>query len=216
MFVLAIWIAVAAGGNLSFAFSEKELSAGEQVLAFFTVISLTITYFSALLLNLCDFPRFAPSRRAVRLGNLLGLPLNFIAFAVTFAVATLGINVVANFVSAAYDLSNLASKFVDFRRVGLVAAGLALLVMPWNLYGSPIAINYFLGALGAFLGPLFGILMVDYWLIRRERVAIAELYKLNGDYACHKSFNMRAVGAFAVTAVPTALLALVVAAATDG
>jgi nucleobase:cation symporter-1, NCS1 family len=247
MFVLAIWIAVKAGGSLSFAFSDKNLSAGEQVREFLAVISLTVSYFAALLLNFCDFSRFAPTRKAVRLGNLLGLPLNFIAFAavsavvtagtfavygefitdpvevvarldsvvvlligaVTFAVATLGINVVANFVSAAYDLSNVVPRVLDFRRAGLVAAVLALLVMPWKLYGSPVAINYFLGALGAFLGPLFGILMVDYWLIRRERVAVAELYKLNGDYTYRSGFNPRAVGAFAVTAVPTALIALV-------
>jgi nucleobase:cation symporter-1, NCS1 family len=247
MFVLAIWIAVKAGGSLSFAFSDKQLSAGEQVREFLAVVSLTVSYFAALLLNFCDFSRFAPSRKAVRLGNLLGLPVNFIAFAavsavvtagtfaiygefitdpvevvarldsvvvlligaVTFAVATLGINVVANFVSAAYDLSNVVPRLLDFRRAGLVAAVLALLVMPWKLYGSPVAINYFLGALGAFLGPLFGILMVDYWLIRRERVAVAELYKLDGDYTYRSGFNPRAVGAFAVTAVPTAVIALV-------
>jgi NCS1 family nucleobase:cation symporter-1 len=85
---------------------------------------------------------------------------------------------------------------------------MALLVMHWKLYGSPVAINYFLGALGAFLGPLFGILMVDYWLIRRERVSIAELYKLDGDYSYRSGFNPRAVVAFAVTAIPTAVIAL--------
>jgi NCS1 family nucleobase:cation symporter-1 len=246
MFVLAIWIAVKAGGSLSFAFSDKNLSTGQQVQEFLAVVSLTVSYFAALLLNFCDFSRFAPTRKAVRLGNLLGLPVNFIAFAavsavvtagtfavygefitdpvevvarldsvvvlligaVTFAVATLGINVVANFVSAAYDLSNVVPKVLDFRRAGLVAALLALLVMPWKLYGSPVAINYFLGALGAFLGPLFGILMVDYWVIRRERVAVAELYKLDGDYTYRSGVNPRAVVAFVVTAVPTALIAL--------
>ena len=247
MLVLAIWIAVKAGGKLSFAFSEKSLSTGAQVREFLAVVSLTVSYFAALLLNFCDFSRFAPSRKAVRIGNLLGLPVNFIAFAgvsavvtagtfavygefitdpvevvarldsvvvlligaVTFAVATLGINVVANFVSAAYDLSNVVPKVLDFRRAGLVAAVLALLVMPWKLYGSPVAINYFLGALGAFLGPLFGILMVDYWVIRRERVVVAELYKLAGDYTYRSGVNPRAVAAFAVTALPTALIALV-------
>ena len=50
--------------------------------------------------------------------------------------------------------------------------------------------------------------MVDYWLIRRERVSIAELYKLDGDYSYRSGFNPRAVVAFAVTAIPTALIAL--------
>ncbi len=247
MFALAIWVAIEAGGRMSFAFSDQQLSGGEQVREFFAVISLTVSYFAALLLNFCDFSRFAPSKRAVRIGNLLGLPLNFLAFAalsavvtagtvaiygefltdpvevvarldsvvvliigaLTFTIATLGINVVANFVSAAYDLSNVAPKKLDFRRAGVIAAVLSLLVMPWELYGSPVAINYFLGALGAFLGPLFGIMMVDYWVIRRERVNVAELYKLHGDYSYRSGFNPRAVGAFVVTATPTTVLAVV-------
>ena len=81
---------------------------------------------------------------------------------------------VANFVSAAYDVSNLAPKRLDFRRAGFLAAALTLAVMPWHLYGSPVAVNDFLGALGALMAPLFGILMVDYWLIRKERVAHEE------------------------------------------
>lgn len=248
MFALAIWVAIEAGSRMSFSFpGQKELSSGEQVHEFFAVISLTVTYFAALLLNFCDFSRFAPSKRAVRIGNLLGLPVNFLAFAavsavvtagtvaiygefitdpvevvarvdsvvvlligaITFTIATLGINVVANFVSAAYDLSNVVPKTLDFKRAGVVAAVLSLLVMPWELYGSPVAVNYFLGALGAFLGPLFGILMVDYWVIRRERVDIAELYKLHGDYSYQSGFNLRAIGAFVATALPTTVLAIV-------
>ena len=88
----------------------------------------------------------------------------------------------------------VASRAEGKRRWPAIA--LALLVMPWELYGSPVAINYFLGALGAFMGPLFGILMVDYWLIRGERVAVAELYKLSGDYTYRSGINPRALGAF--------------------
>jgi len=247
MIVLAVYIAIEAGGRMTFDFSDTDLSTGEAVREFFAVISLTVAYFAALLLNFCDFSRFAPSKKAVRMGNLLGLPVNYLAFAavsavvtagtfavygdfitdpvevvarmdnivvlllgaLTFAIATLGINVVANFVSAAYDLSNVVPKVLDFRRAGLLAAVLALAVMPWHLYSSPVAVNYFLGALGAFMGPLFGILMVDYWLIRKERVAIDELYKMDGGYAYSSGVNPRAIIAFVVTATPTAILALV-------
>jgi NCS1 family nucleobase:cation symporter-1 len=103
----------------------------------------------------------------------------------------------------------VAPKVLDFRRAGLLAAVLALAVMPWHLYGSPVAVNYFLGALGAFMGPLFGILMVDCWLIRRERVAIDELYKIDGAYAYSSGVNPRAMIAFVVASTPTAILALV-------
>lgn len=125
-------------------------------------------------------------------------------------MATLGINVVANFVSAAYDLSNLVPKKLDFRRAGLVAAILALVVMPWKLYSSPAVVDDFLGTLGAFLGPLFGILMTDYYLFRKQRVAIAELYRLHvhGGYSYTGGVNWRALVSFVVAAAIAAPIAL--------
>ena len=66
--------------------------------------------------------------------------------AVTFAVATLGINVVANFVSPAYDLANAWPSQIDFKRGGLISAMIALVITPWNLFNSPVVINLFLGA----------------------------------------------------------------------
>jgi NCS1 family nucleobase:cation symporter-1 len=247
MIALAVWMLAKSGGHLTMNFGGPRLSAGGSVREFFVVISLVVSYFAALLLNFCDFSRFTPTKREVIRGNLLGLPVNFVAFAivatvvtagsyqvygsyitdpvslvsrislvpvlllgaVTFSAATLGINVVANFVSAAYDLSNLVPKRMDFRRAGLVAAVLSLLVMPWKIYSSPVAVNDFLGALGAFLGPLFGIIMVDYFLFRRQRVAIAELYRLHGGYSYTGGVNIRALISFAVAAAVTAPIALV-------
>jgi NCS1 family nucleobase:cation symporter-1 len=246
MIALAIWVLVKSGGHLSMNFGGPKLSIPESIKEFFVVISLVVSYFAALLLNFCDFSRFTPTKREVQRGNLLGLPVNFIAFAivttvvtagsfkvygqyitdpvelvskislvpvlilgaVTFAVATLGINVVANFVSAAYDLSNLVPRKLDFRRAGLVAAVLALVVMPWKLYSSPAVINDFLGTLGAFLGPLFGILMTDYYLFRRQRVAVAELYRAHGGYTYTGGVNWRALLSFVVAAAVAAPVAL--------
>jgi nucleobase:cation symporter-1, NCS1 family len=101
---------------------------------------------------------FDPVEVVGRIDNVIVLLLG----AVTFAVATLGINVVANFVSPAYDLANVAPKHIDFRRGGLISAIVALLITPWNLFNNPNIINYFLGGLGALLGPLFGVIMLDY------------------------------------------------------
>lgn len=247
MIALAIYIFVKSHGHLTMDFGGPKLSSGQSVLKFFTVISLTVSYFAALLLNFCDFSRFTPTKRAVQRGNLLGLPVNFIAFAVvttvvtsgsykvygkfitdpvdvvarmdsvavlvlgavTFAIATLGINVVANFVSAAYDLSNLVPRKMDFRTAGLVAAVLSLVVMPWKIYSSPVAVNYFLGALGAFMGPLFGILMIDYYLVRKQRVALAEVYKMDGGYSYQSGVNVRAIVSFVVASAIAAPIALI-------
>jgi nucleobase:cation symporter-1, NCS1 family len=131
--------------------------------------------------------------------------------AVTFAVATIGINIVANFVSPCYDLSNAFPKHIDFRRGGLITAVLAVVVTPWNIYSSPVAINYFLGGLGALLGPLFGIIVVDYYLVKRERVDDDGLYREGAEtpYWYTGGVNRLAVGVFAVAAVVSVVVALV-------
>jgi NCS1 family nucleobase:cation symporter-1 len=131
--------------------------------------------------------------------------------AVTFAVATIGINIVANFVSPCYDLANALPKYIDFKRGGLITAVLAVLVTPWNIYNSPVAINYFLGGLGALLGPLFGIIVVDYYLIKRGRVDDDGLYREGAGtpYWYTGGVNRLAVGAFAVAAVVSVIVALV-------
>jgi len=131
--------------------------------------------------------------------------------ALTFAVATIGINIVANFVSPAYDLANVAPKYINFARGGLIAAIGALVVLPWQIYANPVAINYFLGGLAAFLGPLYGIIIVDYYLIRRQQVDLDAMFKAEPEspYWYNGGLNLRAVLAFVVVAAISAWLALV-------
>jgi NCS1 family nucleobase:cation symporter-1 len=246
MGLLVVYILLKAGWRVSL-----ELQGGTATWgvghAFVAAIALTVTYFSTLLLNFCDFSRFAPDRRAVWTANLWGLPVNFIAFsvvsvvvtagtyqvygkhiydpveivgridsvwalllgAVTFAVATLGINVVANFVSPAYDLANVWPEKITFKRGGLIAALIALVITPWNLFNSPVVVNLFLGGLGALLGPLFGIIMVDYYVLRRQHVAVGDLFRERGHYTYRSGWNPKAVASFVVSAVPAVVVALV-------
>jgi NCS1 family nucleobase:cation symporter-1 len=248
MFVLAAWIVVEAGSDFSLTLSTDQKSGGAAVHAFLVAVALTVTYFSTLLLNFCDFSRFAPDRATVVRGNFWGLPVNFLAFAlvtvavtagsiavfgetltdpvaivaridnvwvtvigaVTFVIATIGINVVANFVSASYDLANVVPKHIDFRRGGLISAVAAVLITPWHLYSNPAAINYFLGGLGALLGPLFGIIFIDYFLVRRQHVSIDELYldDPRSRYYYTRGWNPKALFTFAVAAAVTLPVAL--------
>jgi nucleobase:cation symporter-1, NCS1 family len=108
-------------------------------------------------------------------------------------------------------LSNVAPKYIDFKRGGVITALLALLVTPWNIYSSPVAINYFLGGLGAFLGPLFGIIIVDYYLIRRGHVEVDGLYREGAasPYWYRGGVNRRAVWVFGITAAVSIIIALV-------
>jgi NCS1 family nucleobase:cation symporter-1 len=131
--------------------------------------------------------------------------------ALTFVVATVGINIVANFVSPAYDLANVAPRYITFRRGGIIAAIGALVVLPWKIYSNPFAVNYFLGGLAAFLGPLFGIIIVDFYLIKRGQIDISGLYTSGpaSPYWYQQGVNMRAVVSFIISAAISATLALV-------
>lgn len=124
-------------------------------------------------------------------------------------ILTVAVNLMANFVAPIYALSNLFPRHLDFRRAALVAAIIGLVILPWNLYNSPAVINYFLGGLGALLGPLFGIVMADYWLVRRSRIDVPALFSEAPGAAYHyrNGVNMRAIAAL----VPTAAIALVMA-----
>ncbi|MEU2222225.1 NCS1 family nucleobase:cation symporter-1 [Streptomyces sp. NPDC018347] len=122
---------------------------------------------------------------------------------------TVAVNLLANFVAPIYALVNLFPRSLDFRKAGLVSAVLGLVITPWNLYNSPVVVNYFLGGLGALLGPLFGVVMADYWLLRRSRVNVPHLYTedAGGDYHYRRGYNPRAIAAF----LPSAAIAVTVA-----
>jgi NCS1 family nucleobase:cation symporter-1 len=124
-------------------------------------------------------------------------------------ILTIAVNLMANFVAPVYALTNLFPKHLNFRKAAWVSGTIGLIILPWNLYNNPIVIVYFLGGLGALLGPLFGVVMADYWLLRRGKVNVLELYTEDpaGAYFYKKGFNPRAI----IALVPAACVALLVA-----
>jgi nucleobase:cation symporter-1, NCS1 family len=124
-------------------------------------------------------------------------------------VLTIAVNLMANFVAPIYALANLFPRRLNFRRAGIVSAVIGLVILPWNLYNNPLVIVYFLGGLGALLGPLFGVIMADYWLIRRTKVNVPELYRdqPSATYYYKAGINPRAIAAL----VPAAIIAIVIA-----
>ena len=124
--------------------------------------------------------------------------------ALTFVVATLGINVVANFVSPAFDFSNVFPKSIDFRRGGYIAALIALCLYPFAPWeGSAAA---FVGGIGATMGPLFGVIMVDYYLLARSEVNVADLYREHGEYRYQGGWNVVAFVAAGIGALFSSIL----------
>ena len=141
-----------------------------------------------------------PVETVSRLDNVYAVVLG----AFTFMTATIGINIVANFVSPAFDFSNVAPQYISWRAGGMIAAVGSIFITPWNLYNSPEVIHYTLDVLGAFIGPLFGILIADFYLIKKQHVLVDDLYTMQpgGRYWYANGYNPAAV----MTIIPSALV----------
>lgn len=124
--------------------------------------------------------------------------------ALTFAVATLGINVVANFVSAAFDLSNTFPSKISFKGGGYIAAGIALVLYPWAPWNTGAAA--FVNFIGSTMGPIFGVIMVDYYLIRKGKLDVNALYQENGEFRFSGGFHTKAFIALAIGMVISSIL----------
>ncbi len=140
----------------------------------------------------------------------IGNPIVVVIGSITFIVATMGINIVANFVSPAYDIANIYPERIDFRLGGIITSALSVLVCPWLFVASPQAITLFVSIFGAVLGPLFGIIIADYYLVKRQKLAVGDLYSLSPDGAYHYTggWNPAAIGALAIAAFLSIGLAL--------
>ncbi|GAA5078907.1 NCS1 family nucleobase:cation symporter-1 [Thermocatellispora tengchongensis] len=250
MLVLAGYLVAEAGwGNISLDLSQGEsLGFAESIPVMLSAIALVVSYFSGPMLNFGDFSRYGRSFEAVKRGNLLGLPVNFLFFSLltvitasatvpvfgelitdpihtverigtpfaillgglTFVIATIGINIVANFISPAFDFSNVSPQRISWRTGGMIAAVGSVLLTPWNWYGNPDAIHYTLGLLGALIGPLFGILIAGYYAISRQKVSVDDLFTLEptGRYWFRNGYNPNALWAVAASGVPAILSVL--------
>ncbi|MBV9754505.1 MAG: cytosine permease, partial [Hyphomicrobiales bacterium] len=124
--------------------------------------------------------------------------------ALTFCVATLGINVVANFVSPAFDFANVFPRIITFKRGGYIAALIALVLYPFAPWEGSAA--SFVGVIGSTMGPLFGVIMVDYYLIRKGVIDVDALYDEDGEYRYQGGWNISALVAAAIGALFSSIL----------
>jgi NCS1 family nucleobase:cation symporter-1 len=134
----------------------------------------------------------------------------FIAM-IAILVATLNVNIGANVVSPSNDFSNLYPRLISFRTGGLITGFLGLAMCPWKLLATPD--TYIFGWLVGYsglLGPVAGIMVADYFLIRKTELDVNSLYHSEGAYHYTKGFNPRAVAAL-VLGVTIALIGLFVA-----
>jgi nucleobase:cation symporter-1, NCS1 family len=118
-------------------------------------------------------------------------------------LANLTTNVAANLVSPSYDFSQIAPSKISFRKGGLIAALIGLAFMPWKLLASSGGYLFtWLGGYGTLLGAIAGILLVDYYLVRKTELKIDDLYRRGGEYEYSGGWNLHALIAFALGVLP--------------
>ncbi|HYH87119.1 MAG TPA: cytosine permease, partial [Pyrinomonadaceae bacterium] len=112
----------------------------------------------------------------------------------TVVVATLSVNIAANVVSPANDFANAFPKWISFRLGGLITGIIGILMQPWRLLADPSGyiFSWLLGYSGG-LGSIAGVLIADYWLVRKKQLALADLYRTRGAYTYAGGWNWRAV-----------------------
>ena len=123
--------------------------------------------------------------------------------ALVVLAAQLTTNMAANVVSPSNDFSNLSPRKISYVTGGLITAVLGVLMMPWKLY-SDAAAYIFTWLLGysSLMGALGGILIADYWVIRKQRLSVDDLYRERGIYTYQNGFNPRALIALGLSIAP--------------
>ena len=132
----------------------------------------------------------------VQLVGKFSSPLVVAVSMFTVVVATVAVNIAANVVSPANDFANAFPRFISFKTGGLITGLLGILIQPWKLLADPSGyiFTWLLGYSGG-LGSIAGVLVADYWIVRRRELRLEDLYLLDGVY---RGWNWRAIGATAL------------------
>lgn len=173
--------------------SQREQAVGQVValpttMVIFAAMGVLIT--SAALIV---FPQMNPADAwdPVKLVGQFSQPVVVAISMFTVVVATLSVNIAANVVSPANDFANAFPKLISFRTGGLITGIIGILMMPWKLLADPS--GYIFGWLVGYsggLGSIAGVLIADYWVVRKRELALGDLYRTRGSYA---GVNWRAV-----------------------
>jgi len=119
------------------------------------------------------------------------------------AISTLATNIAANIVSPANDFANLAPSKIDFKKGGYITGILGALIFPWKLVSDPNGYIFtWLIAYSSLLGPIGGILIADYFFIRKRVLVVEELYSDKGRYWYKDGFNINAIVALLAGIIP--------------
>lgn len=162
--------------------SQKEQAIGQVValpstMTVFALMGIVITSASAVIYGKAIWD---PVELVGRFENRLVVAISMF----TVVIATLGVNIAANVVSPANDFANIKPGAISFKTGGLITGIIGVMMLPWKLIADPngYIFKWLLGYSGG-LGSIAGVLVADYWLVRKARLRLADLYRRDGVYA---------------------------------
>jgi NCS1 family nucleobase:cation symporter-1 len=139
----------------------------------------------------------------IELLRRIGSPSVIILGAVIVLAAQLTTNMAANVVSPANDFSSLAPRRISYVTGGLITAVIGIVMMPWKLYADAAAYIFtWLIGYSSLMGAIGGILIADYWVLRRRALSVTDLFALDGQYAYGNGVNGRAMIALVAAILP--------------
>jgi nucleobase:cation symporter-1, NCS1 family len=130
-------------------------------------------------------------------------PVLLLVAMLALCIATLATNIAANVVSPANDFSQIAPRKISFRTGGLITGIIGVLIMPWKLVADPSGYIFtWLIGYSALLGPIGGIMIADYFVVRRRQLNVGALYDEMGEYRYTNGISIAAVIAFVLAVLP--------------
>ncbi|MGE3239981.1 MAG: NCS1 family nucleobase:cation symporter-1 [Pirellulales bacterium] len=175
-----------------YAFSQRDQALGQALglpttMALFSFIGIAVTSATAVIYGQTIWD---PIVVLAKFQNPIVLAIAMLSL----CIATLATNIAANVVSPANDFAHLAPRWISFRTGGLITGICGILMQPWKLLADPTGYIFkWLVAYSALLGAVGGVLIADYFVIRRTRLDLAGLYKKDGPYWYSGGFNLAAL-----------------------
>lgn len=175
-----------------YARSQKAQIRGQAIglppsMTLFAFIGVVVTSATMILYKNAEWN---PVKLAGNFNNSLMVTFTMLAI----AISTLATNIAANIVSPANDFSNLAPNKINFRTGGYITGVIGILIFPWKLVADPTGYIYtWLVGYSALLGPIGGIMIIDYYVIRKQQLDVAQLYSHSGKYGYTNGFNRNAI-----------------------
>ena len=179
-----------------FARTQKDQIVGQALglpapMALLAMMSVVVTSATVVIFGKAIWDPVALSGNLAGIGVMIGL--------LVITIDTVSVNIAANLVGPAYDFASIWPSRISYRTGGYITAVIGAIIMPWKLLASTDGyIFVWLTGYGALLGPIAGIMIADYWIVRRTRLAVDALYDADGEFGYRRGWNPVALIALAV------------------